>query len=187
MAWISNAIGGDTLNFYIQAGNPKVQCTLDYEDDNLSNAIETIFPLYTENAILVWNYINIPLSYKYDISYMMNDIISLLSNLQKKKSGRKIVHWLPDTFRCDWFVSWEEGELEINSKWECTVGHLEKLLNEVPNLRLPINTFVNEWKEVLNNVVKGLKLCKYDVAKIEGIEVLLECYNDMKESGILYK
>lgn len=175
------------MNFYIQAGNPKVQCTLDYEAGNLSGVIETIFPLYTENVILVWNHISIPLSYKYDISYMINDILCLLSDLQKNESGKKIIHWLPDTFRCDWAVRWEKGELQINSKWECTVGHLEILLNEVPELQLPIDLFVNEWNEVLNNVVKGLKLCKCDTAKIEGVEELLECCNGIKEKGILYK
>ncbi len=153
--------GGGTLNFCIQAGNPKVQCTLDDTDKCLSDAIETIFPLYTENAILVWNHICIPLSYKYDISYMMDDIISLLSSLQREKSGRKVIHWLPDTFRCDWFVKWGRGELEIRSKWECT--------------------------EVLNNVMKGLELCGYDASKIGGMEALIKCCNDIKESGIYYR
>ena len=62
------------MNFCIQASNPRVQHKIDYEDSSLSDIIETIYPLYTEHAILTWNYISIPLSYKYDISYMIDDL-----------------------------------------------------------------------------------------------------------------
>ena len=78
---------GDKLNFYIQASNPKVQCEINYSDETLADATESIFLLNTENAILMWNYICIPLSYKYDISYMLDDIMILLNELKNKKSG----------------------------------------------------------------------------------------------------
>ena len=74
--------GGDGLNFYIQASNPRFQDSINIYDESLSDAIESVFPLNTENAILVWNYISIPLSYKYDISYMIEDILQLLDELQ---------------------------------------------------------------------------------------------------------
>ena len=175
------------MNSYIQASNPKFQRETEFDDDSLSGAIENIFPLYTESAILVWNYISIPLSYKYDISYMIDDILNLILNLQEKESGKKVIHWLPDTFRCNWGVSWENEQLKIESQWECTVGHLEGLLNEKPIVMLSIEAFISEWKEVLHVIIKGLTACGYNEKNIKGMWQLLERYNSIKEVGILYK
>ena len=43
------------MNFYIQANNPKVLKEYNAEDKSIADAMETIFPLYTESAILMWN------------------------------------------------------------------------------------------------------------------------------------
>ena len=158
------------MSFYIQAGNPKIQHTVDFNDESLADAIESAFFSNTENAILMWNYISIPLSYKYDISYMMEDILRLLSALQGQKSGKMVIHWLPDTFRCDWTLYWDMGQLQIESQWECIVGDLEKLLNEKSNLILQIEDFISEWKEILHIVMEGLECCGYDKSKIEGMQ-----------------
>ena len=80
-----------------------------------------------------------------------------------------------------------EGNIKIKSKWNCTVGHLERLLNEVPEIDIPINIFINEWKEVLGNIIQGIKICGYDKFHAEEIQGLLECYAYIEESGILYK
>lgn len=73
--------------FYIQACNPINNRTVDENDSKLMEAIETIFPMRTEAAIMVWNYVSIPLSYKYDISYMINDIIIVIQELVMKQEG----------------------------------------------------------------------------------------------------
>lgn len=182
-----NSGRGGKMNFYIQASNPKSQYQADDNDKTLSEAIETTFLLNTENAILMWNYISIPLSYKYDISYMMEDILEILNNLQNKEKGEIIIHWLPDTFRSDWIIRWEKEKLEIYTQWESTVGNLEKLLNEKPNISLLKNHFIREWKSILGIVIKGLRNCGYDTKKIINMNQLIEQYRAIKEFGILYK
>ena len=77
------------MSFYIQASNPRISYTVMPEDETLSDAVESAFLSDSENAILVWNYVNVPLSYKYDISYMIDDILNLLSSGQKMESGGK--------------------------------------------------------------------------------------------------
>lgn len=176
---------GNDLSFYIQASNPKSQYVVNMDDETLSDVIESAFPLNTESVILSWNYISVPLSYKYDISYMMEDILKLLDALQKAKTGEMIIHWLPDTFRCNWSLNWGNGQLKIHSYWECTVGHLEGNLNQVPNISLPIENFLNEWKEVLHMVINGVENCGYDLTK--EMKQLLEQYNNIKGVGILYQ
>ncbi|MDO4261394.1 MAG: hypothetical protein Q4C82_04905 [Eubacteriales bacterium] len=178
---------GDELNFYIQAGNPRFQEITNVYDESLSDAIESVFPLNTENAILVWNHICVPLSYKYDISYMMEDILQLLDKLQNKEKGELRINWLPDTFRCDWFIKWNTEEIKIQSRWECTVGDLENILNQRPNVELSKQVFINEWKSVLGIVIEGLKGCGYSENEIRHMDQLIERFESMKEDGQLYK
>lgn len=137
------------MRFYIQASSPRIETVFDANDECLSDAIESIFPLNTENAILVWDYVCIPLSYKYDISYMIEDIIKLLNNLQQNKKGHLNINWLPNTFRCNWEINWDHGHLTIKSRWECTMGHLEEVLNHKGHISLSIEDFLCEWKKFL--------------------------------------
>lgn len=173
--------------FSIQASNPRFQNIINQEDECLAEAIESIFPINTENVILTWNHISIPLSYKYDVSYMVNDILMLLSTIQRADMGEMTIQWLPDTFRCDWLIQWNGNEIQIESRWECTVGHLESILNQRKHISLLRNDFVYEWKEVLGVVIKGLKECGYHKAKIKYMNELIEQYEKIKKSGVLYR
>lgn len=179
--------GGGKLNFYIQANNPRTQSVKNIGDESLADAIESTFLLNTENAIMMWNYISIPLSYKYDISYMMEDLLKLLHCLQCEESGKMIIHWLPDTFRCDWLIIWNHGQMKIQSHWECTVGNLEIILNNNSQTVTSVKHFISEWKEVLNIVIKGLERCGYDESGIKSMRQLMEQFNNINDRGILYK
>lgn len=175
------------MNFYIQAGNPRLQDEINFNDESLSDAIESLFILNTESAILMWNHICVPLSYKYDISYMIEDILDLLFSLQKKEFGRKTIEWLPDTFRCNWLIVWNAGNMEIQSKWECTIGHLEQILNKVPCVMLSVDTFLSEWKEVLRIIINGLEKGGYDDVHIKGMGHLREQFECIENFGVLYR
>ena len=175
---------GVDLSVYIQAGNPKTQHIINRNDKTLADAIESIFPLHTENAIMMWNYICIPLSYKYDISYMMDDILILLKALQSSESGKLTIHWLPDTFRCDWTIRWDTDKVDIHSQWESTVGHLEILLNDKPDISLEKDDFIKEWKSILGIVIAGLEICGYDAEEIRGMRRLIEQYRNQLNTKV---
>lgn len=175
------------MNFYIQAGNPRINDIVDKNDKSLADALESVFPLNTENVIMVWNHINILISYKYDISYMIDDLLKLLCCLQNSEKGKMIIHWLPDTFRCDWAIAWGNGEMEIQSRWECVAGHMEGLLNDNPRIKISVKKFVSEWKEVLEVVINGLRKCGYDEEKIGDMKQLLQQAEKIKGNGILYQ
>lgn len=173
--------------FCIQASAPKYCDTIDVNDNCLSEAIESVFSLHTENAIMMWNHVSIPLSYKYDISYMIDDIIKLIGNLQDKVEGEMIIQWLPDTFRSNWKVKWVDGMVSICSDWECTVGQLEIILNRQNNITLPVSDFINEWKRLLEIVIAGLKYAGYDKIRIGGMNELLNECDRIPGIGILYQ
>lgn len=161
------------MAFSIQASNPTFLKIFNAEDKSLSDAVESIFPMNTENAVLVWNSISIPLSYKYDIAYMLDDLVGLLGALHRQARGEMTIHWLPDTFRSDWALRWHDGEIEIRAHWDCTVGHLETLLNEHGTVSLTTEEFESEWREVLRIVIRGLENAGYDAGQIAGMEALL--------------
>lgn len=172
------------MAFSIQASNPKFLKIFNAEDKSLSDAVESVFPMNTENAVLAWNFISIPLSYKYDISYMLDDIVDLLCALHRQASGEKTIHWLPDTFRSDWAIRWHDGEIEIRAHWECTAGHLERLLNERGTVSLAIADFESEWREVLRVVIRGLENAGYDAERIAGMEELMRQYGRLRRNRL---
>lgn len=175
------------MDFYIQASNPVFLKEFTGGDECLSDAIESSFPLFTENAILMWNHIAIPLSYKYDISYMIDDILTLLNHLSTKQDGEMVIHWLPDTFRSDWEIQWSEQVIKISSRWECTVGHLESKLNMNPEISMTVDDFVQEWKKVLGVIIEGLKTCGYSELVIADMKKLKFMYSKITDNGVLYR
>ncbi len=175
------------MKFYIQANNPKVLKEYNAEDESIADAMETIFPLYTESATLMWNHISIPLSYKYDISYMLDDVLELLESFMQAKNGKRIIHWLPDTFRSDWEIVWEDGQMEINSYWESVAGSLENLLNANARINLKITEFMAEWKQIFHIVLCALKENGYTERKIFSMEKLEKQYEAITKSGLLYQ
>lgn len=174
------------MNFFIQANNPRYGTSISGDDASLADAIESAFPLATESAIMFWNYIGVPLSYKYDISYMIDDVLKLLSNLQNQNHGRIMIRWLPDTFRCDWIIVWKEQRMVIESKWEHTMGHLEKVLNETPSISLSISEFVKEWKAILIILEKALTSCGYNEKSFYAMKQLVEQRRSIQGNGVLY-
>ena len=174
------------MYFCIQVGNPCFSSEKNEEDKSLSDAIESSFILNTENSIMIWNHICIPLSYKYDISYMIDDILELLSLLLMKDSGELKIGWLPDTFRCDWNISWTSQNVKIVVDWQHVVGDLEKILITVPELILKKDEFVSEWKKLLYKIIQALTNSKYNTSEIYNMNKLINVYNDIHHNGKLY-
>ena len=56
--------------FALKTGVPAVVAARDESDTTLSDAMQTVFPL-DARAFLEWNGLMLPLSYKYDISVML--------------------------------------------------------------------------------------------------------------------
>ena len=77
--------------------------------------------------------------------------------------------------------------MEIQSKWEGTVGHLENILNQKSNMQLSKTLFISEWKRVLGIVITGLISCGYSEDKIQHMAQLIERYESINEEGQLYK
>ncbi len=175
------------MNFYIQTSNPNVLSLTNAHDNSLSEAIESVFPMCTEELILFWNHVGIPLSYKYDISYMIDDILMILQHIQTKKSGELIIHWLPDTFRTDWKIEWQGEIISIYANWENLKGDLQEILINSPQIEVQKNDFMHEWKMLLKLLISALKQNGYDLLISEQYNMLVKCFIEIKEYGVLYR
>jgi len=75
-------------NFHIEPGTPE-HCTVDGGlARDLGDAIQAAFPLETEDAQLVWHRLSVPLSYKYDFSVIIEDIIAMLAYVPRKANRK---------------------------------------------------------------------------------------------------
>jgi hypothetical protein len=144
------------MNFLVQASDPRPSKLVGPNDSSLGEAIETIFPLCTEFALLVWNDVYVPLTYKYDISLMINDIIAMLGFVAARDEGSITVFWPSNTFRTRWILTWSATDLAITTTWESVIGGTESMLNKVASLDLDKNTFLLGWKPLLYKIKESI-------------------------------
>lgn len=175
------------MKFCIQAGFPDNSRSCDINDSKLSEAIESAFPMNTESLIMFWDHIAIPLSYKYDISYMIDDIIMLLQHIQMEETGEIIIPWLPDTFRVDWKVRWNIDTISIRSNWVNTVGDLQEILIDHEKIKLIKKDFINEWKKPLEIIIRALDDCGYSKIIKNQYNILLDTFISIQDYGMLYQ
>jgi hypothetical protein len=147
--------------FDIQISNPVAIEVRDKNDNDLNEAIQSIFPLENEYCFIIWNHIFIPVSYKYDISFMINDIIEIV-NFIKKGDGTLEIHWASNTFASIWKIECTPQSTKIESRWNDVLGKLEKLLNENATLEVDTQTFLDKWKILLLFIKSKLERAGYN-------------------------
>ncbi|EAC8515263.1 hypothetical protein F0040_14890 [Listeria monocytogenes] len=175
------------MNFFIQANTPQKTGVFESDDYDLSTAIETIFPMLTEDAILVWNHIYVPLSYKYDISCMMEDIIKMLNSIRLLFSGELEIRWPSNTFESKGHIKWADGVITVTSFWQTVVGDTVDLLNSKNKFTMETEKFMNEWKRLMGNVLEALLFSGYNPNELSGMDKLIDEYEVIKKSGVLYE
>lgn len=174
------------MDFWVQASSPRYTRAHDPIDTNVSEAIETVFPLQSESALLVWHHSYIALSYKYDISVIIVDLVSLLSSILESETGQRTIQWSSNTFCARWVVQWRADELSIDADWLSVVGASEQTLNATGQVKLSPRQFVAEWKQLLCRVVAALEASGYQSREIEGLDELKQVYEKIQGTGILY-
>jgi hypothetical protein len=174
------------MDFRIQAGCPRFTGEYDEDTSSLSDALETVFPLWTEDMIIMWKTICIPIGYKYDMSLMIDDILNILETLRMRVSGEISVHWPSNSFACKWDLTWDSNKLVIRSEWENVIGKTENLLEQSGHIVTTKEIFQSEWKRVLKNVIDGLTNSGFNTASVPGMVRLIAEFNSINNEGMLY-
>lgn len=174
------------MPFQIQVSNPIAIRSSSQKVEDLSEAIETIFPMKTENALLVWNGYYIPINYKYDLSVLIDDLLPLLSELLTVNEGSYEVEWASDTFRADWRLDWADGHITIVAQWLDVLADLEGLRNH-STIEMDLELFLYEWKGLLRKVRDALRLVDIEVSDEESYSTLRWVESSIPKLGQLYQ
>ena len=168
--------------FSIQAGSPnRPQIAGEIYDGTLSEAIEASFEAQTENAILNWNYYYKPLSYKYDFSELILDLLDLLEELQSGVEQTR-VHWRSSDFHGDWLLVVSTDSLRISE--EKMMYSTRDPLKHPDNVDLNRVQFLAEWKRPLGIIIDALREFSFD--RLDDFPRLLKVYNSIPREGLLY-
>lgn len=171
------------MQFAVQASNPRIVKEIEVNgDESLSELIETLFPLESEYAFVIWCGIFVPLNYKYDISIIVDDIVHIVKEITKNETGDICVFWPSSTFRADWTITWNKESVRISAKWHSVIGGIEIVLNSFPEIKLTKENFVSEWCEILRFINSQAVNAKNSREFYE-IETIL---NKNKKRGIFY-
>jgi hypothetical protein len=173
--------------FKIQAGNPRITNEINQEANSIGDAIEASFPLNSEHAVIIWNYVPILLTYKYDVGMIIDDILKMLNRIRCRESGQMSIRWPSNTFACTWCFDWREGNISIRAEWESVIGDTESLLNQNNFIAICSESFFVEWKKVLYNIINALNACGYKKDDLLGFKELIEEFEAISRYGILYE
>ncbi len=174
------------MSFFIQASNPIVGSDLKATEDDLREAIEDIFVMDTEDAILNWNGVPIALSYKYDISVIVDDLIEMLSVITSSSVGEHSVSWPSNTFRASWRLTWGEGLLTCAATWHSVSGGVEELLAQTGSISMPTADFLAEWRAPLERVIGGLRKAGYRPEFLAAFDQAQQIARRLERPGRLY-
>ena len=172
---------GEVMCFSVQASNPRFSGQYDPEDDSLAYALETCFSIDEEDAFMKWNYVFIPLNYKYDVSYILYDCLRMLEALLGNQHGEHLLDFVEQSFFARWNMSWEEDNLTIVSQWDSVPGTIEPLLNERNVLEISKTAFINEWRMLLAKVIEALTACGYNESAVSQYKQFEHEYGLLKD------
>lgn len=136
------------MKFLIQPGNPLWNPSDELAAEDLSEAIEAIFPMDTEDAMMIWGDASVSLSYKYDMSVIIEDVLFMLEALTTHHSGEETVFFSSDTFTAEWHLKWHGGVLFIHPVWKSVSGNKQAKLSELGVMEVSAHHFFRQWTAV---------------------------------------
>lgn len=173
--------------FVIQSSQPHSLGVADANDVSVSDAMQTVFPLETEHALMCFNSIYVPLTYKYDLSEMIQDVFSMTESIAMQACGSCVIDWPSNTFASRWSLAWGNGIIELQSEWRSVIGSTEALLEQKSALRVEISEFLAEWRRPLEVIREALDAAGYREIMPREIERIDNAISRIPRRGVLYR
>ena len=157
------------MSFRIKLGHADCLRRLDVSDSTLTEAIQTVFPL-EGHAILEWDGLGFQINYKYDLSMMMEDLLSLLQAVLSTSAGEQEVDWPSSGFPYIWRIRWNASTLEVvaSNRDEAGATHLPSPQTLCSTRR----EFLMAWQPLLSRVLTCLETAGYCEEHIAGMALL---------------
>jgi hypothetical protein len=174
-------------DFWIQASCPRWTTIASPDDESLADAIDTIFPSNTERAILAWRHVHIPLGYKYCISFLIDDVLTMVDQLTSSVGGQWKVVWPSNEFAAVWQLEWSGESLRVMTEWKQVVGGTEELLQRRSVLEIDRQAFLCEWTKLFTTLRDALAAAGYTEKALPGLIRLNQAIATIAEVGDLYR
>lgn len=175
------------MQFAIQVGNPTILRPQTTRLPDLAYAIEELFPMDTEDAILYWNRIPVQIGYKYHFSMLIDELLPLLSTLLCTEQGSYQASWDDSSFDGYWYLDWDEHQMTIEAEWFGVAGNYQALLNSRDKLRISKDAFLREWKGLLRKLIEAINLTGVQIEAQEEFETLCRIEAAIPAFGKLYQ
>ncbi|WP_208178664.1 hypothetical protein [Hymenobacter negativus] len=146
------------------------------EDTSLGEALESCFPYLLDGARLHWNGVPVPLSYKYDLSIVVHNVVGLVRQLRTVTQGSFSICWPSNTFHASWLVEMAAGRVRVTASWHSVSaqdGPLEEALNAVPVVEAEQAAFMAQWVALLRLAHQYLIATGYTLEELEDYGPLL--------------
>jgi hypothetical protein len=140
--------------FWIDVGQPRANRGISVVAADLADALEMCFPLDAADAVVHWGGVPIELSYKYDVSVIVEDVIELVDSCLRGRSLK--TRFGSNTFNAEWTIRVEGDSIGITAQWHSVSGNKEELLNQVPTLVVPRRDFLKQWSGLLETALWGV-------------------------------
>ena len=173
--------------FRVQASGPGTTGEHDPRDESLGDCMGTAFRSETEDLLVNWNGTRVPVSYKYTLSELMDDLLLLLEAILGAPAGTHDARWVCCEFRGTWRVEWDAGRLGIVADWRVAPGRIEDVLNRRPTVELATADFLAEWKRPLAIVLDALERCGCTPERCDGLTRLRRVHDSIAGTGRLYR
>lgn len=173
--------------FWVQVSCPKWAVKFDPDDSTVDEALETIFSLETESAIVFWGGAPIALSYKYDISCICMDVVRLLAAMLDSDVGSRLVDWPSSNFSATWAVRWEGGVATVEATWRSLTGGVEEVLRSAPPVTMPVAEVLAELGGIVSVARVALESAGYTSAQIPELLQLRSTEARLVRPGRLYR
>ncbi|MDM8550337.1 hypothetical protein QUF72_09675 [Desulfobacterales bacterium HSG2] len=158
--------------FLIHPGNPAWTEPENPVAEDLSEAIEAVFPMETEDAVMMWGSQAVSVSYKYDMSVIVEDVIFMLEFLRRRNSGEETVFFSSDTFNAEWLVKWGDERLFIYPTWNSVAGNKCAELNALGAMKVSVSHFVGQWAMVLEKIHEAILMSGVNLEEPEDFDAL---------------
>lgn len=174
------------MSFWIQVSTPRIRPSQGVVAEDLAAALQLMYVMETEDAVMSWNGVRIAVGYKYDLSIIIEDVLSLLLSLASDAQGEMQVLFGSDTLRGDWRCSWTNGRLEVLARWDSLAGNVESAANACARLEVGIGEFLAEWRGVLQRVASDVERSGIFVEDQQQLRILHDILNRTTGVGRLY-
>jgi hypothetical protein len=170
------------MSFYIESGRQQKPAFVEFDelDESLCDAAQSTLSLDSEPMILVWNNVRVPIGYKYDFSFMLEDVVDLIVEGLSVEEGSKVINWPCNNFASSWYINWHSGRIAVTAEWRTVALGMELPLAASGPIELSLLEFMLQWLTPLAYVSCALHQAGYVHIKLSKFRILDEVILQLK-------